>query len=134
MSKRTVFVAGLLLLVPHVWVAAAAADAPELITLSLPKGDPEAGRAAFQKLGCIICHRVVGEDFPKPTSATPGPTLGGFLGRQSAAEVGMSIFDPSHEIRAVVRGNGKKSPMSDFTEVITVGQFVDVIAYLQSLR
>ncbi len=133
MNHRSILV-GLLLLVPFALAVAEDDHDHEMVTLTLPKGDPAAGRAAFQSLGCTTCHRVADEDFPKPTSDTPGPTLGANLGQQTAAYIGMSIFEPSHDIRASVRGNAKVSPMSDFTDVITIGQFMDVIAYLQSLR
>ena len=133
MTHRSILV-GLLLLAPLALVLAADDHQHEMVTLSLPKGDPEAGRAAFQSLGCTTCHRVAGEDFPKPTSDTQGPTLGANLGQQTATYIGLSVFDPSHDIRASVRGNAKVSPMSDFREVVTIGQFMDVIAYLQSLR
>ena len=48
----------------------------------------------------------------------------------------MAIYSPSHEIRATVRGSHEegRSPMPDFTRTVTVRQFVDLIAYVRSLR
>ena len=112
--------------------AAVALAESETVKLELPKGDPEAGRAAFVSLGCNSCHRVQGED-DSPVSANPGPTLGHYQGQQQSARLGMSIFAPSHEITGTVRGSEDElSPMPDFTNAMTVRQFLDIIAYLQS--
>lgn len=111
---------------------AVVADDAETVKLVLPHGDPEAGRKAFVALGCISCHRVEGEK-GSPVSANPGPTLGRYQGQQGAARLGLSIFAPSHEISATVREREDElSPMPDFTRVMTVRQFLDLIAFLQS--
>lgn len=106
------------------------------VTLTLPMGDPVAGREAFLALSCTSCHRVAGETgLPEPVSATPGPTLGRYEGKQGAAAVGMSIFAPSHDITATIPQPREDdlSPMPDFTRAMTVRQFLDIIAYLTSL-
>ena len=112
-----------------------AGDTEETVSLTLPKGDPDAGLVAFVELGCPSCHRVAGEeDLPQRVSANPGPTLGRYHAGQKAARLGLSIFAPSHEITATVREREDDlSPMPDFSEAMTVRQFLDVIAYLQSL-
>jgi hypothetical protein len=72
------------------------------------------------------------EGLPTPTSANPGPTLGHYQAEKGAATLGMSIFDPSHEISATVKERDDDlSPMPDFTRVMTVRQFLDLIAFLQ---
>lgn len=134
MSRRSISLGlGLLLLLP---VLAVAADSEGRVTLSLPQGDPEAGRVAFTTLPCSKCHAVAGDEtLPHPQSDTPGPTLGPYQADQAASRLGMSIFSPSHEITAVVRGSTDGvSPMPDLTNTITVRQFVDLIAFLQSLE
>jgi len=116
---------------------AAATEVSETVTLKLPAGNPLAGRATFQELSCTSCHRVTGEkDFAEPVSANPGPTLGGYLGREGAQSVALSIFVPSHDIRGVLRPGREDelSPMGDFTKAMTVQQFLDLIAYLSSLE
>ena len=47
----------------------------------------------------------------------------------------MSIFAPSHEISANLRGprEDELSPMGDFSEAMTIRQFIDLVAYLRSL-
>jgi mono/diheme cytochrome c family protein len=114
----------------------AAGEAPETVTLTLPEGDSNAGRAAFLALSCTTCHRVAGEEgFPEPVSATPGPTLGRYHAQRTPAQLAISIFQPSHEISAFLREPREDdlSPMGDFTEAMTVRQFVDIIAYIRSL-
>ena len=135
MRRSILFGSGLLILLA-LSIAMAAGDS-ETVTLTLPAGDPAAGRAAFQALSCTSCHRVAGEsDFPEPVSANPGPTLGGYLAREGAERVAMSVFAPSHEIRATLRPGREDelSPMGDFTEAMTVRQFLDLVAYLRSLK
>jgi hypothetical protein len=47
----------------------------------------------------------------------------------------MSIFAPSHEISANLRRPREDdlSPMPDFSEAMTVRQFMDLVAYVSSL-
>jgi mono/diheme cytochrome c family protein len=127
--------AGLGLLILVTLPGALAGDAPETVDLTLPKGDPDAGLEAFVELGCPSCHRVAGEEeLPLRVSANPGPTLGRYHAGQEAARLGLSIFAPSHEISATVRDREDNlSPMPDFSDAMTVRQFLDLIAYLQSL-
>ena len=125
-----------LVLIPLVVIVAAAGEASDTVTVTLPAGDAGAGRAAFLALSCPSCHRVAGEkEFPQPISANRGPTLGGYHGKQTAARLAMSIFAPSHEISATVREPREDalSPMGDFSEAMTVRQFLDLIAYIRSL-
>ena len=136
MLRRSIlFSLGLLILL--VLFNASADEATDTVTLTLPNGDPTAGRAAFLALSCVSCHRVAGEEgFPKPVSANPGPTLGAYLGRETPAKVAMSIFSPSHEVRATLREPREDdlSPMGNFSEAMTVRQFLDLIAYFRSVQ
>jgi len=100
----------------------------------LPSGDPEAGRDQFLALGCTHCHAVEGEaDFPAPVSANPGPALGAEAGSRNRSVVATSILSPSHEIPEAYRGEGELSAMGDMREAITLRQFFDLVAYVDSL-
>jgi mono/diheme cytochrome c family protein len=135
MRRSILYGSGLLILLAL--PIAMAAEGSGTVTLTLPAGDPVAGRAAFQALSCTSCHRVTGEnDFPKPVSANPGPTLGVYLGLEGTSSIASSVFAPSHEIRSTLRGDREDelSPMGDFTEAMTVRQFLDLVAYLSSLK
>jgi len=114
--------------------AGVAGEEAETVTLVLPLGDPAAGREAFVTLSCSTCHRAeTAKDLPPPTSKTPGPTLGRYQAQKTAAELGRSIFEPSHEISATVRGRDDGlSPMPDFTRTMTIRQYMDLIAFLKA--
>lgn len=112
------------------------AEAQETVLLRLPHGDPEAGKAVFRQMSCFSCHRVQGgKGFPEPISAHRGPTLGGYTAQQATEQLAMSIFDPSHEITGTLRGprEDELSPMPDFSNAMTVRQFLDLIAFIRSL-
>ena len=124
------------LLIPLIVLVAVAQEASDTVTLTLPKGDPNAGRAAFLALSCTSCHRVAGEEgFPEPVSANTGPTFGAYQARQAPGRLAESIVTPSHEITGTVRGprDDDLSPMGDFSEAMTVRQLLDLIAYIRSL-
>jgi mono/diheme cytochrome c family protein len=126
----------LILLAVLVWATAVSGATSDTVTFTLPAGDPEAGRTAFVALSCTSCHGVSGENgFPGPVSANRGPTLGAYQGQQTPERLARSIVFPSHEISANVRDTeGSLSPMGDFSEAMTVRQFLDIIAYIRSLE
>lgn len=113
-----------------------------LPSLVLPKGDVKAGRQAFQDLKCYVCHRVAGESrFPAPFAEVRGPDLDATLLRQDPSDVATAIVAPSHSMSVrtseAVRkrvASESRSPMADFSRVLTVRQLADVLAYLLSTR
>lgn len=120
------------------WAAASAQDdiGYETGTLALPMGDPEAGRLIFTLYRCHACHRVSGsEGMTPPVSAHPGPELGVFQANQNACQLVNSLISPSHIIseEAIADSDGQLSPMGDFTEIMTVRQLIDLVAYVKSL-
>jgi mono/diheme cytochrome c family protein len=102
----------------------------------LPAGDATAGREAFVSLQCSACHPVAGDRaIPEPTAVDLGPELGPALVRLSQGELVGAIVVPSH---SVVQFHAKPegtelSRMSDFTEVMTVRQLVDIVSYLEQV-
>jgi Cytochrome c len=109
----------------------------ELVTLVLPIGNSQSGRKAFLDLRCYTCHAVAGEtEMPKPFSANQGPNLNRPIRNQSPGKLATSIISPSHEITKEIlkRGTGDISPMGDYSEVMTVRQLLDLIAYLSPLE
>ena len=65
--------------------------------ISLPEGDPAAGKAAFVTLKCYACHTVAGHDFPAPYATPPAPVvLGAESKRPTRNLVINSIINPSH--------------------------------------
>jgi len=104
----------------------------------LPPGDAEAGRQTFRDLKCYTCHAVHPDgQFPKPLAELPGPVLGYETMSYEAAALTDAIVNPSHSIAwrsAGLAEGGKISRMGDYTEVMTVRQLMDLVAYLQSLK
>ena len=101
-------------------------------TVTPPPGNVSRGRAVFVKLRCFACHPVRGEQFPAPSR--PGPDLGG-IGREHPGYLVESIMNPNGRI---VDGPGYTddrglSTMPDYREKITVGELIDLVAYLKSL-
>jgi mono/diheme cytochrome c family protein len=103
-----------------------------------PEGDPAAGRAVFAKLECYQCHTVQGEAFPQTATSTgnTGPELTGMGGHHPVEYFAESILNPN---AVIVTGPGYTdadgmSVMPDYRDTMTVAEFIDLLAYLQSLK
>jgi mono/diheme cytochrome c family protein len=104
----------------------------------VPPGDAARGRAAFVTMECFACHAVTGEDFPKTSKRghEPGPDLTGMGSHHPAEYFAESIVNPN---RVIVQGTGYTgadglSKMPSYADTMTIGQLVDVVAYLKSLK
>jgi hypothetical protein len=104
----------------------------------LPDGDVEKGKGTFVTLQCNTCHKVAGVELPAPdTKADVEVTLGGEVRRvRTYGELVTSVINPSHTL---ARGYPKEkiskdgeSRMTNFNDVMTVSQLVDLVAFLQS--
>ncbi|MDP6582431.1 MAG: c-type cytochrome [Vicinamibacterales bacterium] len=139
MRRRTISV-----LACAVWLLATSVAAQSgyiMLGVPVPRGDAEAGRHAFGDLRCVTCHRLIAEpDLTAPTSANLGPDLGGVQAAMSTSRLATSILVPSHTISREIDADHRQrmldtggSAMGDFTDVMTIRQLVDLIAFLQSL-
>lgn len=102
----------------------------------LPAGDVAAGKAAVQAMQCFVCHEIVGSDFPPPHAQPPVlVSLGAATARQSREQLAESIIAPSHRVPEGVPSvtSAGLSRMGDYSEVMTVRQLIDIVAYLQSV-
>ena len=86
----------------------------------------------FAKLKCFACHTIEGERFP--AAIRPGPDLSG-IGRRHPAYLIESIMNPN---ALILDGPGYTddrglSIMPEYRQNMTVGELVDVVAYLRSL-
>jgi hypothetical protein len=111
------------------------------VTAVLPAGDAAAGRKAFLDLRCTACHAVPSEaEFPKPVSANPGPPVDARLAAKDFSYLATAIASPSHQLSLdtspAVRAHieGVLSPMGDFTQAMTVRQFMDLHAFIRSVK
>ena len=100
----------------------------------LPDGDAEKGQQAFLALKCHRCHKVEGVELPAPVSFNL--TLGGQTSRvRTYGELVTSIINPSHVLSPQYKkglADSKESPMPDVTHDMTVGQLIDLVAFIQS--
>lgn len=142
MQLRLLWLTGVLLL--------AAACSPGGAELYVPEGEAEAGREVFAALECHSCHRVLGEDFPAPTAEPPVPVpLGSPMNKKSRQYLAESIIAPSHRFAKppdLIIGlnileqeyedieEGGVSRMGFFNDALTVREWVDLVAYLDSLQ
>jgi len=102
-------------------------------TVTPPPGDAAKGRLVFVKLRCFDCHAVNGESFPAPGS--PGPDLSGVGRGRHPGYLLESIVNPN---ALVVDGPGFSdaagaSTMPDYRERLSVGELIDIVAYLKTL-
>lgn len=117
----------------------------------LPEGNAAAGRQAFADLGCHACHRVHGEDFPEPVAQPPLPfQLGSPANPKTRGYLAESIIAPSHDFarKAPVYTEpgivgereyknvrlGDESRMGTFNDHLTVQQWLDLVAFLDSVQ
>ncbi|MGD2063735.1 MAG: c-type cytochrome [Nitrospirota bacterium] len=110
--------------------SAAAGGETHSAKLTLPDGDPVAGRQAFRDLRCYACHSVAGDaDMPKPYSANRGPEIGPRQASQTPEMLADSIISPSHVLPPGEKGGS--SPMGNYRSTMTVEQLIDVVAYMR---
>lgn len=96
---------------------------------ALTGGDPRAGRAAIQALGCGACHAIPG--VPRADGRT-GPPLGGVAVRPFLA--GSLRNDPT-ALQLWIRHPQTIEPEGGMPEMgVSEGQARDIAAYLYTLR
>lgn len=103
----------------------------------LPEGDAMRGQEVFVELKCNACHRVPGLDLPAPIADPPVPVLiGGTVDSQPTdGKFVTSIINPSHKVGhypAELVKSGSESRMADYSDVMTVRQLTDLVAFLHT--
>ncbi len=101
--------------------------------LYLPLGNPGKGREAFIALKCFSCHQVHTDlSLPQPVTIKRAPVLARPGMVHNPGDFADAILSPQHKV--VVDSGGEteagRSRMGDFSETMTVRQFVDIVAYL----
>lgn len=105
---------------------------PKEWKFTMPKGDPNKGRAVFEKFECYYCHEVRGEQFPYPVESAPELSQMGPL--HPVEFFAESIMNPNAVVPKAYRESDGSSPMTNFTSKMTVQELIDVSAYVASLR
>jgi mono/diheme cytochrome c family protein len=112
---------------------------PGSSVVTLPAGDPAAGKAAFATMKCYACHTVLGHQFPAPYATPPVPVmLGAEKVRPTPSQLADSIVNPSHILEAGYKealvSSGKLSRMGDYSDAMTVRQLSDLVAFLETVK
>lgn len=102
----------------------------------LPKGDPAAGMKVFEEAGCMACHEAPG--FKGEEEEYIGPDLTNIADIQNTQYLFESIVEPN----AVIAGGAAsgyagpdgKSQMPEFRDMLTTGQVLDLVAFLETLK
>ena len=100
--------------------------------VTVPSGDASRGRAVFVTLKCFTCHAVRDEHHPPATR--PGPDLS-TAGSHPAGYLLESIVNPN---ALALDGPGYtdergRSIMPEYRQNLTVGELIDLVAYLRTL-
>jgi cytochrome c553 len=142
-TTRWVVVTTLLLLFGIVTVRAGekkeSPQLPKNWKFSLPAGNAEAGRAAFQKMECYSCHKVPGAGLPvERTSGGVGPDLVPAYSKLPREFLAESIIDSHKYISGTLehyRGLDKvSSKMGDYSSIMTVRELLDIVEFLKQLK
>ena len=113
-------------------VPAAEHHHPKDWRFTMPNGDPAKGRAVFEKFECYSCHEVRGEKFPDPVETAPELSQMGPL--HPVEFFAESIINPNAVVPKEYRNSDGTSPMTNFTDKMTLRELIDVSAYIASLK
>jgi cytochrome c2 len=111
---------------------------PKAWSFTLPGGDAEAGKAAFEKMECYSCHRVPGAGLPKERSSGGiGPDLAAGYAKLPAGFLAESIMSRHQYISGTLEkytgGDKVSSKMGDYSSIMTVRELIDIVAFLKHL-
>lgn len=100
----------------------------------LPIGDVDEGRKAFTKFKCHTCHSVYFDrSLPQPVVEKLAPVLGDPRRLHMPGEFADAIVSPSrHIVPGFELKDQKQSRMGKFSQVMTVQELVDIVAYLMA--
>ncbi len=102
----------------------------------VPRGDIDAGRAAFFENECYTCHKVAGEPFPEDRQeGDVGPELTGMGAHHPPEYFAESILNPN---AVVVEGPGYVSPTGTSImpsyDGMSLQELTNLVAYIGSLK
>jgi len=108
-----------------------------------PGGDAEAGRAAFERLNCVQCHRVTGVDLAEPKGKRRLDLVLGIEPRFARSYEGLvvAITNPRHVINEQYRAilsqpeleGGIEPFMPELSVEMSARDLMDLVAFLDSV-
>ena len=102
--------------------------------LVLPEGDASEGRELFVDFHCHSCHVVRGVELPSAEFEREHQVSLGGQRAKTYADLVTSVINPSHRVSRRYRdadSEEQASPMAVYNDVMTVGELVDIVAFLQ---
>ncbi len=103
---------------------------------ALPEGSIENGKINFVGLNCNSCHSIADIAWEGVENQDVHVGLGGHVTEiKTYGELVTSIINPSHKIARNfdrAEGDENSSPMSNYNEVMTVQELVDLVSFLKS--
>jgi len=106
---------------------------------SLPEGDSEKGKRILLMYQCLACHRINGLE--APADLVDNPEFSVLLGGKSTkvktyADLLTSIINPSHKFARGYKLDAVQvdgiSKMTNYNEVMTVAELINLVTFLQS--
>lgn len=120
---------------------AQAPTVPEGWRFELPAGNAEAGEQAFAKMQCYACHKVPGKQFIDPSQKPGGigPDLTAAYATLPREYLAESIINANRvhahgAFKLQCRSPDGTTRMGDYSESMTVREFLDIIAFLKARR
>lgn len=104
----------------------------EPVRFYLPPGDVEAGQTAFNENGCAVCHTLPGD---QALREWPTIALGPQHAKWSRSDLAQAIITPGHRPQGASADEFRDDAnrMGDYGHALTVGQLIDIVAYVQTL-
>lgn len=106
---------------------------------ALPEGNLKTGKATFTKLKCNECHSISDIEWAGNANDLHVALGGKVRFIKSYGELVTSVINPSHKIstnyygQKTVRSNeDNSSKMTNYNEVMTVQELIDIVTFLQS--
>ena len=102
---------------------------------ALPTGDIERGEMIYKSFSCNSCHSISNIEWQGGADSLNVPLGGAVSTQKTYGELVTSVINPSHKIarkhQQHLTDEGL-SKMTNYNEVMTVQELIDLIAYLQS--
>ncbi len=103
---------------------------------ALPAGSIEDGKISFVGLNCNSCHSVADIEWEGVEGQDLHLKLGGSVANiKTYEDLITSIINPSHKIARdfviQTQGRTKVSPMSNYNDIMTVQELIDIVTFLQ---
>jgi sulfur-oxidizing protein SoxX len=105
---------------------------------SLPDGDAEAGKIVYTRMGCNGCHSSPTIDqLPGAEDGGISVKLGGKVSVvKTYGQLVTSVINPSHRIAQSYAPENTdamgRSKMRNYNDVMTVGELIDLVSFLES--